>query len=133
MKAKLTTVIAAGIAAVCVAVAVASEVRAEIIQTNKFCFSSRKSTGETLTDRNCRVDITYGAGIDPPINAITIRWSDGYRTNIRITGGHESIGRTTGLFFGRASVDGEDSDFIRLNDGMICFVIVENGNEICYR
>ncbi len=133
MQARLTTVLTAGVAAICVAMAIGSGVKAETIQANKFCYSSRRATGQSLTDSNCRVSLTYGTGIEPPLNAITLHWSDGYQTNIRITGGHEYIGRTTGLFFGRASVDGEDSDFIELNDGMVCFVVLENGNEICYK
>lgn len=133
MLTQLISVLAAGVAVFYVAMTFGSELKAETLQTNKFCYSSRRSTGQTLTDRNCRVSLTYGSGIDPPLNAITIHWLDGYQTNIRITGGHEYIGRTTGLFFGRASVDGEDSDFIELNDGMVCFVVIQNGNEICYR
>lgn len=125
--------LAAGCGVIYVAMAIGSELKAETLQANKFCYSSRRSTGQSLTDRNCRVSLSYDAGIDPPLNAITIRWSDGYQTHIRITGGHEGIGRTTGLFFGRASVDGEDSDFIKLSDGMLCFVVIENGNEICYK
>lgn len=125
--------LAVGAVAACAAMALSSTVTAETAPTNHFCYSSRRSSGQSLTDRNCRVSPTYGSGFDPPLSAVTLYWSDGYQTNIRITGGHESVGRTTGIFFGRATVDGEDSDFIELSDGMLCFIVVENGNEICYK
>ncbi len=133
MQAHLKAVAASGIAATFSVIAIGSSTMAETVLSSGFCLSSRKSTGQSFADQNCQIRQIYGTGIEAPLNAITLQWSDRYQTNIRIQNGHQGIGRTTGLFFGRATVDGADSDFIQLNDGMVCFVVIRNGNEICYR
>lgn len=124
--------VVAGIAAICAATTFGSEAKAETVLSTGVCYF-KPAMGQALTDQNCRITRIYGIGIEPALSSAILEWTDDSRTNIRITDGHQSIGRTTGLFFGRARVAGGDADFIQLNDGTICFVVAENRNEICFK
>ncbi|WP_143467749.1 hypothetical protein [Leptolyngbya ohadii] len=132
MQDQFKAVIVAGIAALCTVVAIGSDAKAETVLSTGFCYS-KPARGQTISDQSCRITRIYGSGVEPALSAAILEWTDGVRTNIRITDGHQSGGRTTGLFFGRAAVDSSGADFIQLNDGMICFVVTESRNEVCFK
>jgi hypothetical protein len=100
---------------------------------NTTCYSSRPATNQTLTDSGCSVQLFFEPGIEGALTGAKFQWSDGVTTNATVTTHHWGAWRTNQVF-GRALVDGEDADFIDFgNDGGICFIIIENKNQICTR
>jgi hypothetical protein len=96
------------------------------------CYSSRGATNQTITDSGCSVTFLFEPGIEGALTSVSFQWSDGITTNAAITVHHSGAWRTN-VLFGRATVDGEDADFIDLGSDGICFLIIKNKNQICAR